>query len=147
MIQRIQTLFLLLAAICSFLLFAFPFASVPAKVENSALFSNDTVYNLSDNYALLAFYALVGVIALAAIFLFNNRPRQIMVGKVAMGIHLLAIILTIVFFSQDAVMQSETTPNDQLGLYAPIIGLVMLILAVRAIQKDEKLVKSMDRLR
>ncbi len=147
MIQRIQTLFLLFAAVCSFLLFAFPFASVPAKVENSALFSNDTVYNLNDNVALLVIYALVGVVALTAIFLFNNRQRQMMVGKAATGVNLLAIILTILFFSQDAVMKSEVTPDDQLGLYMPIVGLVMLILAVRAIQKDEKLVKSMDRLR
>jgi hypothetical protein len=48
---------------------------------------------------------------------------------------------------QDSVMQSGVTPDDGLGLYTPIVGLVLSLLAARFIKKDENLVKSMDRLR
>lgn len=148
MIQRIQSIYLLVASACSFALFGFPFASVNEKVADSALFSNDTVYNLSDNTALLAVYCLAGVVALAAIFLFNNRPRQKSVAWVAAVFNLVGIVLAVVLFMQDSVMDSSAvTPNDGIGLYTPIVGFVLILLAVRAIGKDEKMVRSMDRLR
>jgi len=37
--------------------------------------------------------------------------------------------------------------NDGLGIYPPIVALIFAVLAGRAIGKDDKLVKSMDRLR
>lgn len=147
MIQRIQSIFLLLASACSFALFAVPFASVKETVAGSALFSNDTVYNLNDNIALLAMYAIAGVLALVAIFLFKNRSQQKVVARVAAIFNIIGIVLAIVFFMQDSVMSSAVTPEDGLGLYTPIVGLVLIFLAIRAIGKDDKLVRSMDRLR
>lgn len=147
MIQRIQSIYLLIASACSFALFGFPFASVDKAVADSALFSNDTVYNLSDNTALLVIYVLAGVIAFAAIFLFNNRNRQKSVARVAAVFNLIGIVLAVVLFMQDSVMDSGVEPNDGLGLYTPIIGFILILLAVRAIGKDENMVRSMDRLR
>lgn len=147
MIQRIQSIFLFLASACSFSLFGLPFANVEEKVANSALFSNDTVYNLSDSTALLGVYVLAGFLALAAIFLFKNRKQQTVVARIAAVVNLIGIILAVVLFMQDPVMESSVTPDDGLGLYLPILGFVLNLLAIRAIGKDEKLVKSMDRLR
>ncbi|MFK7950844.1 MAG: DUF4293 domain-containing protein [Saprospiraceae bacterium] len=147
MIQRIQSIYLLVAAACSFALFGFPFASVESKVADSALFSNDMVYNLSDNIALLAIYCLAGVVALVAIFLYNNRNRQKLVARVAAVFNLIGIVLAVILFMQDSVMDSGVTPNDGIGLYTPIVGFVLILLAVRAIGKDENMVRSMDRLR
>jgi peptidoglycan/LPS O-acetylase OafA/YrhL len=147
MIQRIQSIFLLFASACSFALFGFPFASVDKTVENSALFSNDTVYNLSDNIALLIVYVIAGLLAFGAIFLFKNRSQQKSLARVAAVFNLIGIALAVFFFTQDNVMSSGVTPNDGIGLYTPIVGFVLILLAVRAIEKDDKLVKSMDRLR
>jgi peptidoglycan/LPS O-acetylase OafA/YrhL len=147
MIQRIQSIFLLIASACSFALFGFPFASVDKTVENSALFSNDMVYNLSDNMILLIVYVLAGLLALGAIFLFKNRNQQKTVARVAAVFNLIGIVLAIVFFVKDSVMDSGVTPNDGLGLYTPIVGFILILLAVRAIGKDEELVRGMDRLR
>lgn len=147
MIQRIQSIFLLIASACSFALFGFPFASVDKTIENSALFSNDTVYNLSDNMILLIVYVLAGLLAFGAIFLFKNRNQQKTVARVAAVFNLIGIVLAIVFFVKDSVMDSGVTPNDGLGLYTPIIGFILILLAVRAIGKDEALVRGMDRLR
>lgn len=147
MIQRIQSIYLFIASACSFALFGFPFASVDKEIADSALFSNDTVYNLSDNTALLAIYVLAGVVALVAIFLFNNRSRQKSVARVAAVFNLIGIALAVILFMQDSVMDSGVTPDDGIGLYTPIVGFVLILLAVRAIGKDEKTVRSMDRLR
>lgn len=147
MIQRIQSIFLLVASACSFALFGLPFASVKETVQGSALFSNDTVYNLSDSTALLIIYALAGLLAFGAIFLFKSRTQQKTVARIAAVFNLIGIVLALVLFIQDGVMQTSTTPNDGMGLYTPIIGFVLILLAVRAIGKDEKLVRGMDRLR
>ena len=147
MIQRIQSIFLLIASACSFALFGFPFASVDKTVENSALFSNDTLYNLSDNMILLIVYVLAGLLAFGAIFLFKNRNQQKTVARVAAVFNLIGIVLAIVFFVKYSVMDSGVTPNDGFGLYTPVIGFILILLAVRAIGKDEALVRGMDRLR
>ncbi len=147
MIQRIQSIFLLLASACSFALFGLPFATVKEQVADSALFATDTVYNLNDSTALLGIYVVAGLLALVAIFLFKNRKQQVVVARIAAVVNLIGIVLAIVMFIQDSVMESTVTPDDGLGLYTPIIGFVLNLLAIRAIQKDDKLVKSMDRLR
>jgi peptidoglycan/LPS O-acetylase OafA/YrhL len=146
-IQRIQSIFLLIASACSFALFGFPFATVKEKVADSALFATDTVYNLNDSTALLGIYVVAGLLALVAIFLFKNRNQQKTVARVAAVVNLVGIVLAVVLFMKDGVMESAVSPNDGLGLYTPILGFVLNLLAIRAIGKDEKLVKSMDRLR
>lgn len=147
MIQRIQSIFLLVASACSFALFGLPFASVKETVQGSSLFSNDTVYNLNDNMILLAVYVITGLLAFGAIFLFKNRSQQKTVARIAAIFNVIGIALAIVFFMQDSIMDTAIMPEDGLGIYTPIVGLVMVLLAVRAIGKDDNLVRSMDRLR
>lgn len=143
MIQRIQTLFLALAAACAFGLFGLPFATSSA-VSASTLFS-DGVFNLQDHPAILGAFCLAGALTLISIFLFNNRKTQLLLGRFGIIANVIGIVLVIVFFMQDAGAPDE--PNDELGIYLPILFLVFAALAQRGIMKDEKLVKSMDRLR
>lgn len=143
MIQRIQTLFLVLAAACAFGLFGLPFATSSA-VEASSLFS-DGIFNLQDHPAILGAFVLAGALSLISIFLFKNRKTQLLLGRFGIIANVIGIILVIVFFMQDTAAPNE--PNDELGIYLPILFLVFAALAQRGIMKDEKLVKSMDRLR
>ncbi|MFK7947737.1 MAG: DUF4293 family protein [Saprospiraceae bacterium] len=83
--------------------------------------------------------------ALDTIFLFNNRNRQKSVTRVETVFNLIGIVLAVVVFMQDSVMDSGITPEDGIGLYTPIVGFVLILLAVRTIGKDEKTVRSMDR--
>jgi len=146
-IQRIQSIFLLLASACSFALFGLPFATVQEKVADSALFATDTLYNLNDSTALLGIYVVAGLLALVAIFLFKNRKQQTLIARIAAVVNLVGIVLAVLLFMKDGVMESAVSPDDGLGLYTPVIGFILNLLAIRAIQKDDKLVKSMDRLR
>jgi len=146
MIQRIQSIFLLLAAACAFCLFAFPFATTDTNIEASSLFS-DGIYNLNDHQALLALFAVAGGLSAIAIFLFKNRKTQLMLGRFAIIANIIGIVLLIVFFFQDRDTYSDL-PNDGFGIYLPVLFLVFAGLALRNISKDEKLVRSSyDRLR
>lgn len=149
MIQRIQTIFLALAAGADLSIFALPFASTTETVANSTLFTNDLLYNFQDNIVLLIAYALAGVLSLGAVFLFNNRKNQMLVTRLAAITTIIAIILTVVFFWRDyQTMASDVAINDGIGAYTPLVGLVLLFLANFYINKDEKLVRSSyDRLR
>ncbi len=146
MIQRIQSIFLFLAGGASFSLLGAPFATTPEAVDASGIFS-DSVFNLEDSLALLIFFLIAGALSVVAIFLFRNRKTQMMVTRFAFVVNLIGLILGIVLFMQDSGQWEGTNVNDGLGLYLPIAACVLLILALRSIQKDDKLVRSSDRLR
>lgn len=145
MIQRIQSVFLLLAACAAFLLFAFPFATA-AKQGKSAIFS-DGVYNLQDNPFLLTLFCAAGLLAFISIFLFRDRKRQLLLGRIAITLNVIGFVLGVFLFMQDADNMNQATVSDGIGVYLPIIFLVFAFLATYFINKDEKLVRSMDRLR
>lgn len=146
MIQRIQTIFLLLASAAAFGLLALPFASTNEVIEASGLFA-DKQYEISDHIALLLLFCAAGGLSFVSIFLFKNRKSQLLLGRISVIANLIGLILAVVFFLQDSPNMGEITPDDGLGLYLPFLFLVFAILALRYIQKDEKLVRSMDRLR
>ena len=146
MIQRIQTIFLVLAAACAFGLFALPFATTSADVGSSTLFA-DGIYNINDNVALLALYGAAGALAAIGIFLFKNRKSQLLVGRLAIIANIIGCILTFWLFFQDRGTLGDANPDDGLGIFLPVLFLVFAGLALRFISKDEKLVRSMDRLR
>ena len=146
MIQRIQSIFLFLASLATFGLFGLPFASTPDAIAGSTIFG-DTLYNLQDHIGLLVLFGLGGLLALVAIFLFKNRKLQLNLGRFALIANVIGLILAIVLYYNDSGTLGAVDPNDEAGLYMPFIAVVFLGLALRFISKDEKLVKSMDRLR
>jgi uncharacterized membrane-anchored protein len=146
MIQRIQTIFLFLAAACGFGVLAVPFATTPAVVQGSALFS-DAAYNVQDNIGLLVLFAVAGALSLASIFLYNNRPLQMKICRFAIIANILGFVLAVILLWQNIASIEQVDPADGAGAYLPIAFLLFAYLALRYIKKDETLVKSMDRLR
>ena len=147
MIQRIQSIFLALAGGGLFSLFGLPFASTPKVVDNSTLFANDNVYNLMDNMALLLTFVVAGLLALAAIFLFNNRKTQLLLTRLAIITTIIGFGLVCLFMMQDWESMANSI-DDGIGAYIPAVSVILLGLAHRYINKDEQLVRSSyDRLR
>jgi len=146
MIQRIQSIFLFLAGGASFGVLGVPFATTDKTESASALFA-DSIFNTQDNIALMVFFGIAGLLAIIDIFLYNNRPLQIRLGMFAFIANIIGLILGIFLFFND--MQNVVTDNidDGLGAYLPIVAGILLLLAIRFIRKDEKLVRSADRLR
>jgi len=145
MIQRIQSLFLLFSGASFWALFGLSFAS---SDKTTAQFLSDQTYNIQDHNILLVLTIAGGLLALVSIFLFKNRPLQIRLSYLTL---ILAIILPMVvvflFYDEATKNAMDVVINDQLGIYLPIVGIIGAILAIRFIKKDEKVVKSMDRLR
>ncbi len=145
MIQRIQTVFLLLAAISFFLLFQFPFAV--SDIANPG-FLEDKDFDIFDNIVLVVLTALGGLIALIAIFLYKNRPLQIRLSYliIILGI-ILVLVAAVLFYNEAANIMDKVGISDGLGLFMPVLAFIFGFLAARFIRKDEKIVRSADRLR
>lgn len=145
MIQRIQTIFLLLAALAFFSLFGLDFLSSSVATQHILA---DKYFDIQDHIALTILAALGGVLALATIFLFRNRPLQIRFGYLVMLLSIaLPAVAAVLFYQEWSGISNTAKLTLQLGLAAPALSLIFSMLANRFIRKDEKLVKSMDRLR
>ena len=146
MIQRIQSVFFLLAGGLYLGLFGVPFAETSKPVAQSA-FLNDAAYGVQDHVALMAAFAVAGVLPIAAIFLFKNRGVQMRLALFSTIAAIVGSVLTVVLFMQEGLNKSKEVINDGMGLYMAIAALVFTLLAYRFVNKDEKLVRSADRLR
>lgn len=145
MIQRIQSVFLLLSALVFGALFMVPFA---ISDKPTVQFLSDTVFNIMDHPALIALTAIGIVLSLVAIFMYKNRTLQQRFGYFIIIVAILLPVYAFLLFNQ-ATQQaaSDVHIEDQAGLYLPCVAIVFAALANRFIKKDDKLVKSMDRLR
>lgn len=143
MIQRIQSILLLLAGGGAFSLFGLPLATTPTASDASVLFA-DAAFRIQDNLVLMGAFGVAGAILLATIFLFNNRKLQMTLTKVSLLLLVVGVGAAAYFFTTDAAVDSAQVAA---GVAMPAIAIVLGILAHRYILKDEKLVRSVDRLR
>lgn len=140
MIQRLQSLWLLLASLCAFMTLKLPFFSGNILVNNAKVFSQFTAMSYM---LLMILTVIVAAGSLVTIFLYKNRGLQ---WKVALVLFVFAILNIIMFYvATGAYIPGEWTYNltSVIAIAIPIF----LLMASRAIFKDEKLVKSVDRLR
>lgn len=135
MIQRIQTIWFLLAAAAALASLKFSFYS---GVKNNNLFSE---LNGTSNFLLLLISVAVALAAVAAIFLFKNRKLQIQLCVVGLLLQVAAIV--IYFTEVKKFTEGNFTITSVLTFFVP----VLFVLAWLGIRKDDKLIKSMDRLR
>ncbi len=145
MIQRIQSIFLLLSGVSFFSLFGVPFATSTVAIPKLL---SDMIYNVQDSPILMVLCGLGGLLSIAAIFLFNNRPLQLKMSYLAIVVSiLLPLVAFLLLFNEQTFTTQSDKINDAFGLYLPFISLILSILAARFIGKDENTVRSMDRLR
>jgi len=145
MIQRMQSLLLLLATGSIGTLLAFPFLRATEEVEQSD-FLADGQYSVLDHPANMAAFGLAGLLALIAIFLFRNRKAQMRLTVTAMVLLVVAAVVAVVLLTQD-VPNLTFDYAVGIGTFLPLLALILSGIAYRLIKKDEKLVRSMDRLR
>ena len=129
MIQRLQSLILLLSALWSLIIvFYFPVL----QDGDIYVFLKETL-----SYARLCVFLSVGL-NIFSIFQFRNRNRQIIINQISKLF--LSIAFIIIIFQRGKL-------NFTIGLFLFIIPYLLIILANYLIRKDEKLVKSADRIR
>ena len=136
MIQRIQTIYLLLsAAVSAGLIF----------VLHLWTNSDDVLVFAKDEYLYLGLFLGSALLSLISIFSFKNRKFQFVLGRLNI---ILNFILLGFFVYQLLIPPGESNISEKgVGIFIPILSIVLLVLANKAIKKDEDLVKSVDRLR
>lgn len=156
MLQRIQSIYLFVASLLLFALYFFPLAhnvyvnNAPVTIMVTGIFEdvNGVQKHLESFTALIAATAIVAIIPLVIIFLFKNRKQQI-----AFCYGTIVVLFGYSFWMAQTVKQAVGegvqlgTKTMGIGLFLTSISIVMLILAAKSIQRDQKLVKSADRLR
>jgi magnesium-transporting ATPase (P-type) len=136
MIQRIQSVWLLLASACAFLTLKFPFYYTSPHPDLPS-----DQFNATTNMILLILTSILGTLCLFSIFVFKQRKLQFWLTILALVISGLNIFL---FFNY-----KKDYPGGGLA-FSSLFGFlipIFLFLAAKGIYKDQKLVKSMDRLR
>ena len=139
MIQRQQTIWLLLAGVFSFLTFQYPFYT-GNKIEINKM-SVLTELDAGSNFFLLILTGILVLLSLVTIFLYKDRKNQF---RLAVGGVILSLLLVFLYYTEIRKFESGTLALT--CLYAIAIP-IAYILAARGIWKDQKLVKSLDKLR
>ncbi|WP_086476268.1 DUF4293 domain-containing protein [Arenibacter amylolyticus] len=136
MIQRIQTLYLIVVIILG--------AVLPFFVNLWSDAAGNEIYADKAVFVSLAFYGSA-VLALVAIMMYKNRKNQFVMNRLNM---ILNLFLLGFFVYRSLNLSGETSVSEKgIGMLIPVFSIVFLVLANRAIKKDEDLVKSVDRLR
>ncbi|MEI7500411.1 MAG: DUF4293 domain-containing protein [Bacteroidota bacterium] len=158
MLQRIQTLYLVVVTIACILLFFFPLADYYNEIEGNYKFFIYGIRSMDPEPKVLfnnlftvplIFLAVASLIfSLATIFLYKNRPLQIRICAFNVLSNIVLIMVIFFFYATKIKTMTGIEPEyNYSGMVMPLVSLVFLILAHRAIRKDEALVKSADRLR
>ncbi len=130
MLQRIQTLFLLISTVLLILLFCFPMAVLP-----------EGAVQYSDSPVLFGLLLVATIVAFFSIFLYRHRMLQIRVSFFNILI-LCGLQALIIYYYL-------TWPGARFSFTAvfPIVAVILTFLAIRYIGRDEAMVRAADRLR
>ncbi len=160
MIQRIQTVYLALTALCGLLLFFFPVLTlVPVAgvaevsvyhltVLGVKVITNGTEVNLMRFWPLVVLNVIIIAFTVFTLLQYKKRLKQIQFSHIL----LLLLLLQLVLLIFDAEKISDIAGEGYMftfGVYSvlPVLHLIFTCLATGAIRKDEALVRSADRLR
>ncbi len=135
MLQRIQTLYLLMAAICSGIL----------SSSTYLIILDGVVVGITDSLAYLLLFLGSALLSVISIFLYKSRQTQFVLGR--LNIILNFILLGLFVYRLLSLPGEPANSEKGIGLLLPVFSIVLLVLANKAIKKDELLVKSVDRLR
>ena len=142
MIQRIQSLWLLIVALTAF-------ATSTLTLYVGDLPNNGQIpFKLASNLLLVIIVILLGILALICLFLFKNRKLQFKLSVI--GVILSIGFLFLEYYVVENIFKpahAVQTGSYQIGALLPLVMAVFFFLAARGMYRDERLIKSMNRLR
>lgn len=166
MIQRVQTIYLLLAFVLMTLLLVFPIFTIEYHSGDAPIFQTSylngsgLVGEDGQVYAALPltyFYCSLALLTVVCIMFYKKRPRQLLFTRLNLIFHLLFVAgIYAIYFSESLITKGiqeidgetltvEISMNTGFFLLIPTIAFIWL--AIRGIKRDEMLVTSLDRLR
>lgn len=141
MIQRIQSIWLLLVAGCACCSYSLPL------YEGYLQDNSRKSFFIPDSFLLFPLIFGLGLLAIVCIFLFKKRSLQFRLAIVGLLFSILAVILEYIKSGDFKAAYNFQSGAYHLGALIPFVMAFFYIMAARGIYKDEKLVKSMDKLR
>ncbi len=136
MLQRIQTVYLMLSVLIMGALYLW----FPVIMDKDGTVIIDRGEPLV--FGLVMFSIILAVFSIVS---FKNRKKQFVFNRLNI---LSNFILLGVFVYRSLTLSGEALVSEKgIGIFLPLISIVFLVLANKAIKKDEDLVKSADRLR
>ena len=143
MIQRIQTIYLFLASVVSG---GFIFVFNLWNTLKEQIFVLDLLWEDLITFKLIPFMFIASsILSIVTIFLYKDRKLQFVIGRIIVLINLFLLVLLIYL---SLTLSGETSVSEKgIGMFLPILVVLLIVLANKAIKKDEDLVKSADRLR
>jgi hypothetical protein len=164
MIQRIQSIYLSAVVLLSVLLFFLPVSTkiIPADPAKNILkdityktdlygvekYENGALVSSSSNFILMILNIAAGGLSAFVIFLY--RKRLVQMKLIRLSILFTTAFIVADFYFSDALGKEHGEGYKTMylsGSYFPIIQVILLVMAMRAIKKDEELVRSADRIR
>jgi glucan phosphoethanolaminetransferase (alkaline phosphatase superfamily) len=158
LLQRLQSLFLLIVAVAMGVFIALPLwekiaADGIQQASMTALYLTHTINATQSEVQPVLYLAGMAVlvlgIAVFAIFKFRNRLLQsalCAVNSILMTV-ILATVVYQTFYKAAKWFEPEITGNYLTGFYALIVAMLANVLANRFIRRDEKTVKESNRMR
>ena len=150
MLQRIQSVYLLLTSACMLIASVAPlifFAHESEKVVFEAMGLYQSGELMFSTWGLFVIGVIATVLALATVFLYKNRILQIRVS-------VFNVVVMLCFYAYLGFLSWKINPESGLvfdkigiGIIMPIISIILTYLAIRNIGADEALVRSLNRLR
>jgi hypothetical protein len=153
MIQRIQSIYLLLAVGLMLITFFLPVASFYGE-EGSVVFVFKAagIYSLKTGEIVFAEYTVPALVlitvinSIVTIFLFKKRPLQIKLTRIN-SILMILVYALIFICGEYFISGTNYALVPQFSMLFPFLSIIVTQLAARRIRKDEDLVRSLDRLR
>ena len=149
MIQRIQTVWLLIASVLAILMFFYPVAELNNEKELMIYsFQSLNLFGIAGfiktGYIIAGLSVLIAFFSFTAIFLYKRRTLQMRLCTVISLLDIFLLVLIVVFSVNKA-----NSPVVSIGLSGilPLIIFILVLMARRAVRRDDLLVKAADRIR
>ncbi|MBE7629096.1 DUF4293 domain-containing protein [Tenacibaculum piscium] len=144
MIQRKQSLYLFIAGILSGILpFVFSLWTTQSAISVYIIDLFSSVSLLEKATPIL--FLMSALLSIVTLFLFKKRELQFVLGRLNILINLFLVGI-LIYLSQT--LSGEASVSEKgIGMFLPILVILLVVLANKAIKKDEDLVKSVDRIR
>lgn len=150
MIQRIQSVYLLLVAVLGCIVATCPlfelFSSEKGVFESYVIGAFQNGENLYGTWPLMAICVLNILISLLALFMFKNRILQIRLStfNILLYIGFYCMLAFYVYAEKESFGASFSL---KIPFILPLFSIILTFLAIKGIRKDEEVIRSLDRIR
>ena len=155
MIQRKQSLFLLGSIMVCVVMYFLPLGFISSddviRFSVCGFFNAESGEMIQYNWILSTVLSIVLVLQFTCIFLFKNRIRQALVTQIALFFILVFVVLALLYQDIASILfktgSAEQVIEYNWNIILMAVAWILTYLALRAIKKDEALVRSADRMR